>query len=212
MATRVLGNPSLNDGIIFGVDGTIAEDDFDGHAVPDADPLDEGIYCFMLSRLEHAVDSEAMTYKPVSEITNKRDNFRTSVAERDVCCTFTNGDDESSHAIHIVPCMKHIIESRIPDVGEDVSNLMRINDIRNGMLVSNNLHPLIDRKKMGILKTPNRVLACDDIPDASRGGATGSLGARLQIASGSGDYTVHVWDAEAPTQLGDAFEGQGGTY
>ncbi|KAJ6533739.1 hypothetical protein DFH09DRAFT_1325595 [Mycena vulgaris] len=60
--------------------------------------------------------------------------------------------------------MKHIIESRIPDVGEDVLNLMSINDIQNGMLVSNNLHPLIDGKKMAVIKTPNRVLACDDIP------------------------------------------------
>ncbi|KAJ6533740.1 hypothetical protein DFH09DRAFT_1092321 [Mycena vulgaris] len=102
-------------------DGTIAEADFDGHAVPDADPLDEGVYyfvsegvegeptrwliprcCLGLDALEHAVDPEAMRYSPVSEITNKRDNFRTSVAERDVCCTFTNGDDESSHVIHIV--------------------------------------------------------------------------------------------------------------
>ncbi|KAJ6521254.1 hypothetical protein DFH09DRAFT_1097856 [Mycena vulgaris] len=101
--------------------GTIAEADFDGYAVPDADPLDEGVYyfvsegvegeptrwliprcCLGLDALEHAVDPEAMRYSPVSEIRNKRDNFRTSVAERDVCCTFTNGDDESSHVIHIV--------------------------------------------------------------------------------------------------------------
>ncbi|KAJ6533748.1 hypothetical protein DFH09DRAFT_1325605 [Mycena vulgaris] len=118
---------------IFGVDGTIAEDDFDGHAVPDADPLGEGVYyfvregvCLGLDALEHAVDPEAMTYSHVSEITNKRDNFRTSVAERDVCCTFTNGDDESSQAIHIVP--------------------------------------VSEGGAMAVLKTPNCVLACDDIP------------------------------------------------
>ncbi|KAJ7146074.1 hypothetical protein C8R44DRAFT_756503 [Mycena epipterygia] len=40
------------------------------------------------------------------------------------------------------------------------------------MLVSNNLHPLINRKKVMILKTPNRVLACTDILAPSNGNTT----------------------------------------
>ncbi|KAJ7767783.1 hypothetical protein B0H16DRAFT_1453406 [Mycena metata] len=48
-----------------------------------------------------------------------------------------------------------------------MSDLMTLNDIRNGMLVSNDLRPLIDKKKLIILKTPNRVLACTDIPPRS---------------------------------------------
>ncbi|KAJ6616757.1 hypothetical protein B0H10DRAFT_1948916 [Mycena sp. CBHHK59/15] len=167
---------------ILGVDGTIATEDFEGDEIPDADPLDAGVYYFVREgegdALEHAVDPEAMIYSHVSETTNTRDNFRTLVAERDVFCIFTNVDDESSQGIRIVPFskgdawLKHIVESRIPEEGEDVLNLTTINDIRNGMLVSNNLHPLNDRKKVVVLKTPNRVLACSDIPPPSNTNTT----------------------------------------
>ncbi|KAJ7624018.1 hypothetical protein B0H17DRAFT_1151420 [Mycena rosella] len=135
---------------IFGVDGTIAKDDFDGDAIPDGDPLDQGVYYFVREGIEgvlkHAVDPEAMTYSHISETTNTRDNFRTVVAERDVFAHSPTG-------IYIVPFskgdawIKHIVESRIPEEREDVSNLTSINDIRNGMLVANNLHPLIEKRK-----------------------------------------------------------------
>ncbi|KAJ7669051.1 hypothetical protein B0H14DRAFT_3538832 [Mycena olivaceomarginata] len=162
---------------ILGVDGTIAMEDFEGEVLPDEDRLGEGVYCFVREGegdvLEHAVDPEALTYSHVFETTNTRDNFRTLVAERDVVCIFTNMHEESCQGIHVVPFnkgdawMKHIVENRIPEEKEDVSNLTTINEIRNGMLVSNDLHPLIDKRKLVVLKTPNRVLACNDIPPRS---------------------------------------------
>ncbi|KAJ7718774.1 hypothetical protein DFH07DRAFT_859931 [Mycena maculata] len=162
---------------ILGVNGTIATEDFEGEVLPDKDRLGEGVYYFVREGggdvLEHAVDPEALTYSHVSETTNTRHGFRTLVAERDVACVFTNVNEESCEGIHIVPFskgdawMKQIVESRIPEEKEDVSNLTTINDIRNGMLVSKILHPLIDNKKLVVLKTPNRVLACDDIPPRS---------------------------------------------
>jgi hypothetical protein len=48
--------------------------------------------------------------------------------------------------------LKQILESRIPEEQEDVSNLTSINDIRNGMLVSSALHSSVDKKKLVILK------------------------------------------------------------
>jgi hypothetical protein len=54
--------------------------------------------------------------------------------------------------VPVTQWMKQIVESRIPEEKEDVSNLATINDIRNGMLVSNVLHPLIDKKKLVVLK------------------------------------------------------------
>ncbi|KAJ7895632.1 hypothetical protein B0H14DRAFT_2681203 [Mycena olivaceomarginata] len=162
---------------ILGVDGTIATEDFEGEVLPDEDHLGEGVYYFVREGegdvLEHAVDPEALTYSHVSETTNTRDNFRTLVAERDVVCIFTNMHEESCQGIHVVPFnkgdawMKHIVENRIPEEKEDVSNLTTINEIRNGMLVSNDLHPLIDKRKLVVLKPPNRVLACNDIPPRS---------------------------------------------
>ncbi|KAJ7350879.1 hypothetical protein DFH08DRAFT_118338 [Mycena albidolilacea] len=143
---------------ILGVDGTIVTEDFEGEVLPDEDRLVEGIYYFVREGegnvLEHAVDPEALTYSHVSETTNTRDNFWTLVAERDVACIFTNMNEESCQGIHIVPFskgdawMKHIVEKKIPEEKGDVSNLMTINEIRNGMLVSNVLHPLIDKKKL----------------------------------------------------------------
>ncbi|KAF8201370.1 hypothetical protein K438DRAFT_2015687 [Mycena galopus ATCC 62051] len=155
---------------ILGVDGTIAREDFDGEVLSDGDFLGEGVYYFVREGeedvLEHAVDPEALTYSHASENTDTREDFRSLVAERDVACTFTNMNEESCRGIHIVPFskddawMKQIVHSRIPEENEDVSNLTTINDIRNGILVSNSIHPLIDKKKL----TPNLVLACEDIP------------------------------------------------
>ncbi|KAJ6482903.1 hypothetical protein C8R47DRAFT_1133084 [Mycena vitilis] len=158
---------------ILGVDGHIALA-FDGDEIGEEDDLSAGVYYFVRDSeedvLEHAIDPEAMTLGRASETTNTRANFREIVAERDVACVFTDTDEESCRGIHIVPFSKgdawlcQIVESRVAEDDDNVSDLDDINDIRNGMLVSNVVHPLIDRKKLVILKTPNLVLKRSDIP------------------------------------------------
>jgi hypothetical protein len=95
------------------------------------------------------------------------------VAERDVACIFTNTNEDlvkesilslSAKAMRCVlakfECnvdrmnilltqwIKQIVQSRITGKQEDVSNLTTINDIRNGILASNVLNPLINKKKL----------------------------------------------------------------
>ncbi|KAJ7816651.1 hypothetical protein B0H13DRAFT_2380288 [Mycena leptocephala] len=140
----------------------------------DHDTISAGVYYFVRDGegdvLEHAVDPEAMTYSHVSQTTHTRENFRTLVAERDVACVFTNMNVDFCQGIHIVPFskggawMKQIVESRIPEEDEDASDLRTIYQIQNGMLVSTILHPLIDNKKLVVMKTPNCILTCNDIP------------------------------------------------
>ncbi|KAJ7046173.1 hypothetical protein C8F04DRAFT_987884 [Mycena alexandri] len=162
---------------ILGVDGLIASEEFEGDELADDERLGPGVYYFVRAgdedALEHAVDPEALTYSHAPETTNTRENFRTLVAERDVACIFTNTNVESCQGVHIVPFsrgdewMKEVVQSRIPEDNEDVSNLSIVNDIRNGMLVSNVLHPVIDKKKLVVLKTPNLILDRNDIPPRS---------------------------------------------
>ncbi|KAJ7482807.1 hypothetical protein B0H11DRAFT_1862672 [Mycena galericulata] len=162
---------------ILGVPGIITRDldGEPGEEISDEDPLDAGVYRFIHERdvLAHAVDPAALTYSHSPETTNTRDNFRTIVAERDVSCVFTNTAIKMCKGIHIVPYkqgdswLKQIIESRFPEEDEDVTNLTSINDIRNGILVANTIHPMIDQKNLVVLKTPNRVLNMTDIPPRS---------------------------------------------
>ncbi|KAJ7686076.1 hypothetical protein B0H17DRAFT_1072628 [Mycena rosella] len=161
---------------ILGVDGTIAED-FKSEGLRDEDPLDAGVYYFVREGgenvLEHAVDPEALTYSHVPETTNTRDYFPSLVIARDVSCIFTNASEEMSQGIHIVPFskgdawLKYIVEARTAEENENVSNLTTISDIRNGMLIAEHLYKMIDIKKLVVLKTPNRVLNCTDIPPPS---------------------------------------------
>ncbi|KAJ7689119.1 hypothetical protein B0H17DRAFT_1067041 [Mycena rosella] len=158
---------------ILGVDGTIATDDFDGAELLDNDAINAGSYYFVREGgadvLDHAVDPEALTYSHASQTTNTRD----LLATRDQYCVFTAMAAECCQGTHIVPFskgdawLKQIVDSRIPEDGEIVSDLTSINEIRNGMLVSNTLHPLVDKKKLVVLKTPNRILACGDVPPPS---------------------------------------------
>ncbi|KAJ6555080.1 hypothetical protein DFH09DRAFT_1318269 [Mycena vulgaris] len=75
-----------------------------------------------------------------------------------------------SQNIHFVPFdtwLKQVVESRTAEDDEDVTNFTSINEMRNGMLVANNLHPMIGQKNLVVLKTPNRVLDVTDIPPRS---------------------------------------------
>ncbi|KAJ6610360.1 hypothetical protein B0H10DRAFT_2060302 [Mycena sp. CBHHK59/15] len=87
-------------------------------------------------------------------------------------CIFTNLSAEISQGSHIVPFskgdawLKTIVDTRIAD-NEDISNLTSINDIRNGTLVANTLHPMLAKRKLVVLTTPNSVLDCADIPARS---------------------------------------------
>ncbi|KAF7345562.1 hypothetical protein MVEN_01574900 [Mycena venus] len=162
---------------ILGIGGTIATDNFDGDVLLDDDVINAGPYYFVRDGqagvLEHAVDPEALTYSHASQTTNTHENFRDLLETRDQYCVFTAMVAECCRGAHIVPFSKgdpwlrQIVESRIPEDGEVVSDLTTINEIRNGMLVSNNLHPLVDKKKLAVLKTPNLILACSDVPPPS---------------------------------------------
>ncbi|KAJ7473168.1 hypothetical protein B0H11DRAFT_2430528 [Mycena galericulata] len=153
---------------ILGVTGTItwSLDGEEIQEIPDEDPVDAGVYYFVREShdeidediLAHAVDPEAPTYSHAPETTNTGDNFRTTVSERDVSCIFTNTAITMCQGIHIVPFskgdtwLKQIIESRIAEDDEDVTNFTSINEIRNGMLVANTIHTMIDQKNLVVLK------------------------------------------------------------
>ncbi|KAJ7505843.1 hypothetical protein B0H11DRAFT_1904416 [Mycena galericulata] len=128
--------------------------------------------------LELAVDPEALTDGHDSQTTNTRDNFRDLLVTRDRYRVFTAMAAECCQGTYIVPFskgdawLKQIIDSRIPEDGEVVSDLTSINEIRNGMLVANTLHPLVDQKKLVVLKTPNRILTCGDVPTSSNANQT----------------------------------------
>ncbi|KAJ6508757.1 hypothetical protein C8R45DRAFT_1208371 [Mycena sanguinolenta] len=169
---------------ILGMDGVIKQT-LDDEGISDDDLLDAGEYHFVRSGandgdddiLAHAVDPEAMTYSDASQTTDARHKSRLIVAERDVSCVFTNTAASMSRGIHIVPWskgdawLKQILETRFPEQGEDIQNLTSTDDIRNGMLVSNNLHPMLEHKKMVVLKTPNLILDRKDIPARTNHGS-----------------------------------------
>jgi hypothetical protein len=124
----------------------------------------------------HIVDLEvikARTNIP-SETTQMHENFRAELLERDVYCILTGLDSGLGNASHIIPfkrgsevCDKTLWRSAIdlrlfqwfrlivdnrPTYNEDVTDLNDINDIRNGVFITNTIHAAFDKRDVVFLK------------------------------------------------------------
>ncbi|KAJ7091567.1 hypothetical protein B0H15DRAFT_836667 [Mycena belliarum] len=157
---------------ILGVGGAITTG---GIQLSDEDDIPPGVYYYNWDSNGDASDeplvldvcAQASESRDVAEDNHTRESFRNDLAERDVSCIFTNAALSQCQRAHIVPFsrgdvgIEHIVNNRLH---EDVANLTSINDTRNGMLLSNTIHPMFDAKKAVVLKTPNRVLSTSDIP------------------------------------------------
>ncbi|KAF8343708.1 hypothetical protein F5887DRAFT_1134767 [Amanita rubescens] len=157
---------------ILGAEGVLALE-FDGDEInTDRDIVDQQIYYYVLDDVldpARVIDLEvikARTNVP-SETTATRDDFRTRLLERDVCCVWSGTNYGA--AIHIIPFkqgpdwLRLIITNR-PKYRESVAALNDINDIRNGVFANGTIHQGFDERSAAILKTPNHILRTEDVP------------------------------------------------
>ncbi|KAH9953599.1 hypothetical protein BC827DRAFT_1159154 [Russula dissimulans] len=143
----------------------------------EGDLVNQGVYRYVVDAtdpLAHAIDLEVIKQRSTvlssesahSGSTSTRNNFRKDLAERDGGCVFAHL--RIAGGVHIIPYARGdewfqlIIGSR-QAYEEDVSGLLSINDIRNGLLVQSTIHSYMDARHFVILKTPNRVLDVNDI-------------------------------------------------
>ncbi|KAJ7358160.1 hypothetical protein DFH08DRAFT_1075380 [Mycena albidolilacea] len=168
---------------IVGVDGVITRylsldgENQKSEQIDDTNPLSAGTYYFVNNKNEHSIAAgEAPTLvHALSLLTNARENIRSAIAARDVSCIFTNYSKSMSQCTHTFPFsrghawLRQLLDSRIsdPENEDTTTNLTYLNDTRNGMLVANTLHPIIDQKRLVVMKTPTRVLQTTDIPPQS---------------------------------------------
>ncbi|KAJ7672903.1 hypothetical protein B0H17DRAFT_947299, partial [Mycena rosella] len=181
LCTRPIKFLRFLDWCILGAVGVVSMEPAGSAMSDDASLEERGVYFYVLQEMDdplrYAVDLEAVkVYSQVpSETTATRDDFSNKVAERDVCCIFTNSSAELCDGAHIIPFSKgdewfNLLVGSRPNNGEDVSGLSSINDIRNEMYLSSNVHKLFDKRKLVVLKetfTPNLILDTADIPSRS---------------------------------------------
>ena len=167
--------------------------------------------CYLLNEdFACVVDLEVIkTRTNVPSATTQRDSdFIKLLLRRDVCCVWTGIDGEIGEALHIIPhrqgsevssiifgwehlstspflrllfqWLQLIIANR-PSCGGNVAGL-HINDIRNGIFVSGDIHTIFDQRRVAVLKvchlsvclscltpmlssqTPNPILTTEDVP------------------------------------------------
>ncbi|KAH9959463.1 hypothetical protein BC827DRAFT_1134615 [Russula dissimulans] len=140
--------------------------------------VDQGVYHYVVNAtdpLARAIDLEVIKQRSTiissesahSGSSSTRNNFLKDLVERDGTCVFSGFP--FVEGVHIIPYARgdewfQLIISNRHAYDEDVSDLLSINDIRNGLLVQPNLHNLIDSRQLVILQTPNDVLDIDDVP------------------------------------------------
>ncbi|KAI0266163.1 hypothetical protein BC834DRAFT_969666 [Gloeopeniophorella convolvens] len=102
-----------------------------------------------------------------------RDKFREELLKRDLRCVFTGTRVSMVEGAHIIPFIKQdewiqmIIQSRTPDPlhpHDNVQDLTSINDTRNGISVTANIHQLLRIREYAVLATPNYYLETGDVP------------------------------------------------
>ncbi|KAK2462242.1 hypothetical protein APHAL10511_005738 [Amanita phalloides] len=164
---------------VLGVEGKLslepAVDSDEGAEAEDAEVRDieaNTIYYYVRDEnVLYLVDLDVIKMRASvpSETTRTRKDFRAKLLERDVICPYTGSGADYGSGHHIIPFsrgsewLRLIVEGR-PPYGERVDNFNDINDIRNGVFVTNTLHTGLDSRKAVILKTPNPYLQPRDIP------------------------------------------------
>ena len=167
----------------------------------DVDPLSRAIDLEVIKQRSTILSSDSAH----SGSTSTRNNFLEGLVGRDGDCVFSGFP--VVEGVHIIPyargdevysLLMPLLESSLNRLSqwfqliignrqaynEDVSDLLSINDIRNGILVQPTLHNLIDSRRFAILQvlhlllilgvpdlpfvqTPNLVLDIDDVPKGS---------------------------------------------
>ncbi|KIJ31519.1 hypothetical protein M422DRAFT_234529 [Sphaerobolus stellatus SS14] len=160
---------------ILGVEGVVRDKATGNEMGPNDTLTDRAVYSYVTASdaahaLQHAVDLEVIkkqtTYASSADST--RDRFKDSLEERDGVCIFT--DDIDAQACHIIPFargdawLQLILANRPNFRGVIEAGLENVNDARNGFFASPNIHNSFDRCNTAILKTPNLMLAMNDIP------------------------------------------------
>ncbi|KAH9959456.1 hypothetical protein BC827DRAFT_1361119 [Russula dissimulans] len=145
--------------------------------------VDQGVYHYVVNEtdpLARAIDLEVIKQRSTvqsyesaySGSSSTRNNFLKDLVERDGTCAFSGFP--LVKGVHIIPYARgdewfQLIIGNRHAYDEDVSDLLSINDIRNGLLVRPDLHNLINSRQFVILQTPNHVLDIDDVPrDSAR--------------------------------------------
>ncbi|KLO05419.1 hypothetical protein SCHPADRAFT_727113 [Schizopora paradoxa] len=116
----------------------------------------------------NAMDSRSS----VGSTSSLRDgSFREKILLRDVRCTMNATQDvQKCHACHIIPHSKGddlIKELTSTYAATDTEIVDDINDVRNGLLLHESIHPLLDHSDVAILKTPNFAMQPTDVPGIS---------------------------------------------
>ncbi|KAJ7639353.1 hypothetical protein FB45DRAFT_425222 [Roridomyces roridus] len=154
-----------------------------GVAVGDDGVLnDQAVYYFVsdaaddTAALQCAVDLEVMERRNSDSFSDtsaeaEDEAFKQSLIERDAVCMFTNASRHACRGTHIIPeevgssALSWILGHRPTELeGEYVSDLVSSEDVRNGLLMTGDLRNTMNRREVGVIKTPNPVLEVDDIP------------------------------------------------
>ncbi|TDL26653.1 hypothetical protein BD410DRAFT_825774 [Rickenella mellea] len=136
---------------------------------------DKGLYYYVTGTLEktdlsQAIDLEVIKQSTVhSGTTDSHKTFADTLLQRDNCCVFTGLDKSLRLGMHIIPYARgsewlRLIIANRPKYGEEVEDLVDIEDIRNGISENPNIRMAFDLRHLVILKTPNHVLTNMDVP------------------------------------------------
>ncbi|KIK06019.1 hypothetical protein K443DRAFT_307295 [Laccaria amethystina LaAM-08-1] len=125
-------------------------------------------YFFISQGAPRLVDVDAADGRAsmASSVTMHRRDFRINVVERDGTCVMSGDIEDLCTACYIIPHAKgsNYISNVVNHRGGPDDNINDINDIRNGLLLSDLLHSPFGAGHMAFLETPNFGLAVDDIP------------------------------------------------
>ncbi|KLO09939.1 hypothetical protein SCHPADRAFT_999898 [Schizopora paradoxa] len=116
----------------------------------------DAMYC-------HSSNSSAPSLRATS--------FREKILQRDDRCIMTT-QAEGCHAYHIIPHSKgddfiKMLTTTYAASATDTEIVDDINDVRNGFLLHESIHPLLDHSDVAILKTPNFALQPNEVPGFS---------------------------------------------
>nr|GAT44576.1 predicted protein [Mycena chlorophos] len=130
------------------------------------DPLSTAVDPDIFRALSHVSSS-------CTSARSRQEEFRQTLIARDAVCVISGRPSTTCVGAHFLPFhkgdewMRIVADSRPrgydPDV-ENVDTLDLIDDIRNGILLSKDVHTYQDNLQLVILKTPNGIMDCTDVP------------------------------------------------
>ncbi|KAF8313384.1 hypothetical protein F5887DRAFT_1237316 [Amanita rubescens] len=173
---------------IYGREGYLSTSE-DGPEIDDyTAEIEPNAYFFISEGEACLVDADVMDDRTsnASQLTTRRNDFRTKVIERDGTCVITDEPVSNCVGCHIIPHEKgsnyisNVVRNR-SGTDDSVNDINDINDIRNGLLLSNLLHRPFGFGKIAFLKTPNFALDVDDIPYESEDQDQESPASRLTL-------------------------------